>query len=168
MKYTYPLWQNFFAKFGTTPEAVFGPYTPENCDSLVHGDVCYRVHPQRCDHLDFEREAFGRRTRLRTSRRWSWACSPFAECSRTLLGRRVLKYFPVMHDVCCSDSDFKSDGTVSAVYVAHGRNQRDVCARHLVLSLLQLHRNQRERHWSAISSIWLARSGGLRLTDFSD
>lgn len=30
MKYTYPFWQKFFAKFGTTPEAVFGPYTPDN------------------------------------------------------------------------------------------------------------------------------------------
>jgi F-type H+-transporting ATPase subunit a len=30
MKYTYPLWKSFFAKFGTTPEAVFGTYTPEN------------------------------------------------------------------------------------------------------------------------------------------
>src|SRR6266550_3685532 len=30
MKYTYPLWKSFFAKFGTTPEAVFGPYTLEN------------------------------------------------------------------------------------------------------------------------------------------
>lgn len=31
MKYTYPVWKWFFAKFGTTPESVFGgPYTPEN------------------------------------------------------------------------------------------------------------------------------------------
>src|SRR5882724_6227459 len=30
MNYTYPLWTKCFAKFGTTPEAVFGPYTPEN------------------------------------------------------------------------------------------------------------------------------------------
>lgn len=30
MKYTYPFWKSFFAKFGTTPEAIFGPYTPEN------------------------------------------------------------------------------------------------------------------------------------------
>src|ERR1700704_4198376 len=30
MAYTYPFWKSFFAKFGTTPEAVFGPYTPEN------------------------------------------------------------------------------------------------------------------------------------------
>ena len=30
MKYTYPLWKNFFAKFHTTPEAVFGEYTPDN------------------------------------------------------------------------------------------------------------------------------------------
>lgn len=30
MKYTYPVWKKFFASFGTTPEAVFGPYTPEN------------------------------------------------------------------------------------------------------------------------------------------
>ncbi len=30
MKYTYPFWTKFFAKFSTTPEAVFGPYTPEN------------------------------------------------------------------------------------------------------------------------------------------
>ncbi|HEY3039249.1 MAG TPA: F0F1 ATP synthase subunit A [Pyrinomonadaceae bacterium] len=30
MNYTYPLWTKFFAKFNTTPEAVFGPYTPEN------------------------------------------------------------------------------------------------------------------------------------------
>lgn len=30
MKYTYPLWKSFFAKFGTTPDAVFGPYTVEN------------------------------------------------------------------------------------------------------------------------------------------
>src|SRR5437867_586654 len=29
MKYTYPLWTKFFAKFHTTPEAVFGPYSPE-------------------------------------------------------------------------------------------------------------------------------------------
>jgi F-type H+-transporting ATPase subunit a len=29
MNYTYPLWKTFFAKFHTTPEAVFGPYTPE-------------------------------------------------------------------------------------------------------------------------------------------
>jgi F-type H+-transporting ATPase subunit a len=30
MNYTYPFWTKFFAKFGTTPDAVFGPYTPEN------------------------------------------------------------------------------------------------------------------------------------------
>jgi F-type H+-transporting ATPase subunit a len=30
MHYTYPKWQTFFAKFGTTPEAVFGEYTAEN------------------------------------------------------------------------------------------------------------------------------------------
>lgn len=30
MKYTYPFWKSFFAKFGTTPETVFGPYTLEN------------------------------------------------------------------------------------------------------------------------------------------
>jgi F-type H+-transporting ATPase subunit a len=29
MKYTHPLWSKLFAKFHTTPEAVFGPYTPE-------------------------------------------------------------------------------------------------------------------------------------------
>jgi len=29
MAYTYPIWSKFFAKFHTTPEAVFGPYTPE-------------------------------------------------------------------------------------------------------------------------------------------
>jgi F-type H+-transporting ATPase subunit a len=29
IRYTYPRWKAFFAKFGTTPEAVFGPYTPE-------------------------------------------------------------------------------------------------------------------------------------------
>ncbi len=29
MRYTYPLWKSFFAKFHTTPEAVFGPYSPE-------------------------------------------------------------------------------------------------------------------------------------------
>jgi F-type H+-transporting ATPase subunit a len=28
--YTKPLWDKFFAKFGTNAEAVFGPYTPEN------------------------------------------------------------------------------------------------------------------------------------------
>ena len=30
MNYTYPLWTKFFLKFNTTPEAVFGAYTPEN------------------------------------------------------------------------------------------------------------------------------------------
>jgi F-type H+-transporting ATPase subunit a len=30
MKYTYPVWKTVLAKFGTTPEAAFGPYTPEN------------------------------------------------------------------------------------------------------------------------------------------
>lgn len=29
MKYTYPFWKSFLAKFGTTPEAAFGPYSPE-------------------------------------------------------------------------------------------------------------------------------------------
>jgi F-type H+-transporting ATPase subunit a len=29
MNYTYPLWTKFFARFHTTPEAVFGAYTPE-------------------------------------------------------------------------------------------------------------------------------------------
>jgi F-type H+-transporting ATPase subunit a len=29
MAYTYPFWTKFFARFGTTPEAVFGPYSPE-------------------------------------------------------------------------------------------------------------------------------------------
>jgi F-type H+-transporting ATPase subunit a len=27
--YTHPIWTKFFARFGTTPEAVFGPYSPE-------------------------------------------------------------------------------------------------------------------------------------------
>jgi F-type H+-transporting ATPase subunit a len=30
MHYTYPVWKKFFGYFGTTPENVFGPYTPEN------------------------------------------------------------------------------------------------------------------------------------------
>jgi len=30
MKYTYPFWKWFLAKFGTTPESAFGVYTPEN------------------------------------------------------------------------------------------------------------------------------------------
>lgn len=30
IKYTRPFWIWFFAKFNTTPDAVFGPYTPEN------------------------------------------------------------------------------------------------------------------------------------------
>ena len=30
MKYTHPFWTKFLAKFGSTPEAAFGPYTPEN------------------------------------------------------------------------------------------------------------------------------------------
>ena len=30
LNYTYPLWTKFFAKFNTTPDAVFGAYTPEN------------------------------------------------------------------------------------------------------------------------------------------
>src|SRR4030081_4060574 len=30
MKYTYPKWKWFLAKFGSTPEAAFGPYTPED------------------------------------------------------------------------------------------------------------------------------------------
>jgi F-type H+-transporting ATPase subunit a len=30
MKYTYPFWKWFLGKFGATPEAAFGPYTPEN------------------------------------------------------------------------------------------------------------------------------------------
>ena len=30
MKYTYPVWQKVLGKFGSTPEAVFGVYTPEN------------------------------------------------------------------------------------------------------------------------------------------
>lgn len=30
MKYTHPFWTKFLAKLGTTPEAAFGAYTPEN------------------------------------------------------------------------------------------------------------------------------------------
>jgi F-type H+-transporting ATPase subunit a len=30
MKYTYPVWKKILGKFGTTPDALFGAYTPEN------------------------------------------------------------------------------------------------------------------------------------------
>jgi F-type H+-transporting ATPase subunit a len=30
MKYTYPFWKSFLGKFGSSPEAAFGVYTPEN------------------------------------------------------------------------------------------------------------------------------------------
>ncbi|HYW69836.1 MAG TPA: F0F1 ATP synthase subunit A, partial [Pyrinomonadaceae bacterium] len=30
MKYTYPFWKKLLAKFGSTPEAAFGVYSPEN------------------------------------------------------------------------------------------------------------------------------------------
>src|SRR6266705_6760303 len=30
MRYTYPVWRKVLAKFGSTPEAAFGPYNPEN------------------------------------------------------------------------------------------------------------------------------------------
>src|SRR6266567_8602315 len=30
MKYTYPRWKKLLARFGTTPDSVFGAYTPEN------------------------------------------------------------------------------------------------------------------------------------------
>src|SRR6266545_6733558 len=30
MKYTHPIWTKILAKFGSTPEAAFGAYTPEN------------------------------------------------------------------------------------------------------------------------------------------
>jgi F-type H+-transporting ATPase subunit a len=30
MKYTYPFWKKLLARFGSTPEAAFGVYTPEN------------------------------------------------------------------------------------------------------------------------------------------
>ena len=30
MKYTYPFWTKVLGKFGTTPDAAFGVYTPEN------------------------------------------------------------------------------------------------------------------------------------------
>ena len=30
MNYTYPFWEGILERFDTTPEAVFGPYTPEN------------------------------------------------------------------------------------------------------------------------------------------
>ncbi|MGH9903259.1 MAG: F0F1 ATP synthase subunit A, partial [Pyrinomonadaceae bacterium] len=30
VEYTKPLWDKFFANFGTNAESVFGPYTPEN------------------------------------------------------------------------------------------------------------------------------------------
>src|SRR5882757_9665208 len=30
MAYTRPIWEKIFAPLGTTPEALFGPYTPEN------------------------------------------------------------------------------------------------------------------------------------------
>jgi F-type H+-transporting ATPase subunit a len=30
MKYTYPFWEKVLGKFGTTPDALFGVYTPEN------------------------------------------------------------------------------------------------------------------------------------------
>src|SRR5438067_10922997 len=30
MNYTYPVWKKVLAKFGSTPESVFGNYSPEN------------------------------------------------------------------------------------------------------------------------------------------
>ena len=35
MKYTYPKWKWLFAKFGSTPEAAFGAYTPEAYERLL-------------------------------------------------------------------------------------------------------------------------------------
>ena len=42
--YTKPLWTKFFAKFGTSPDAVFGEYTPENAIPWYTDHVRDRVY----------------------------------------------------------------------------------------------------------------------------
>jgi len=59
MTYTHPLWTKFFAKFGTTPEAVFGPYTPETAIARILLFVL--VIPQMLVTLTLARFATGGR-----------------------------------------------------------------------------------------------------------
>ena len=55
LAYTKPLWDKFFANFGTTPESVFGaPYSP-----VVHDHVCDCLYFKSYRYLPFQTKAFG-------------------------------------------------------------------------------------------------------------
>ena len=160
MNYTYPLWTKFFAKFHTTPEAVFGPYTPENAipwytvmfviACILSVVIIWILKGQ----LSEEEPGYGQQT-------LEVGVLAVRGMIEDIIGPQGLKYFPGSHDFRGADSGFEPDGIVSAVHVAHGRRQRHLRVGSVFVSLLQLGRHQRE--WNSRSS---QTSGGTNLVDF--
>ena len=145
MKYTYPFWKSFFAKFGTTPEAVFGPYTPENAipwytvmfviACILSVAIIWILKGQ----LSEEEPGHGQQT-------LELGVLAVRSMIEDIIGPHGLKYFPVVMTfaVLILVSNlmglfplFMSPTAAVSVTFALGIS---------FISLLQLHRHQRERN----------------------
>jgi F-type H+-transporting ATPase subunit a len=144
MNYTRPIWDAILIPFGTTPEALFGEYTPETAIpwytimfiiACILTMVVVWIFKGK---LSAEDPSNGQLT-------LEAGVLALRDLVVSVIGEHGFKYFPRRRDVCCAGFDFQLDGTFSAVYVADGFNQRYSRARHRVICLLQLRRHQRKR-----------------------
>jgi hypothetical protein len=131
MNYTYPVWKRVLAKFGSTPEAAFGPYTPENAIPwytimfILACIITVALVWILKGRLSEDEPGGGQQT----------------------LEAGVLAIRSMLEDIIGPhDSGLKPDGILPPVHDADGGDQRHVRAWPVFVSLLQLHRHQRERH----------------------
>ena len=141
MAYTYKFWTAVFGNFGTTPEAMFGPYTPEKAIPWYTIMFLIACLLDGFDHLDIQGQTFRGRSdkrpvdaRSRISRYQGHDC-------RKRHRRPRFQVFSDRSDICVSDAGIQLDGAVPAVHVADGFGERHIRARHIVVCLLQLCRH---------------------------
>ena len=166
MNYTYPKWKWLLAKFGSTPEAAFGAYTPENAIpwytvmfvmACILSLVLIWIFKGK---LSEDEPGHGQQT-------LEVGVLAVRSMLEDIVGPHGLQYFPVVMTFRGADPDFELDGTVPAVHVTDLGDQRDLCPGPVFVPLLQLDRYQRE--WAVRPSEALRRANLVdRSSDFSD
>ena len=96
MTYTKPIWTKFFAKFGTTPEAVFGPYTPENAIPWYTVMFFIACILSVVDHLDSQRASFQKSEPGDGQQTLEVSVLAVRSMIEDIIGPHGLKYFPVV------------------------------------------------------------------------
>jgi hypothetical protein len=152
MNYTYPRWKWLLGKFDTTPEAAFGPYSPETAIpwytvmfviACILSVVIIWILKGK---LSEEEPGHGQQT-------LELGVLAIRGMIEDIIGPQGLKYFPVVATpraeilsgcgyICSAYSGRKPHGFVPAVYVANRSHQRNLCAGDQLISLLQLCRHQ--------------------------